>query len=176
MRLPWLRETTLQPTHDFTRTGWRIPQLDLWDVYRDPSEETSALISIRTEALVSEMRRGQKTSPEIRSLSSSLYNCVGMVFCSRRAHVDISHIYDILRHDGYNQILRRQLVAGDLVLYTLGQEPSHIGMVTCISALDLRVLSKWGRIGEVEHEYRDVPAHCGTPSAYYSTRVNHVAQ
>ena len=176
MRLPWLSEDSDSPTHQFTRSGWRIPQLNVWDLYKDPRRESLDLIKIRTEALVSEMKTNQKQSPEIRSLSKSLYNCVGMIFCSRKAHVDIEHVYDILRYDGYTQIAKEQLVAGDLVLYTFAREPSHIGLVSCISMYDLRVLSKWGKAGEVEHDYREVPAHCGIPTAYYSTRANHVAE
>ena len=173
MRLPFLSETTNRPTHDFTRSGWRIPQLDVWDVYQNPRQENPELIRIRTEALMKDMQANQKSSPEIRSLSTSLYNCVGMIFCSRRAHVDIDHIYDILNFDGYNQIGQEQLIAGDLVLYTLNNEPSHIGLVSCKSSYELRVLSKWGKDGEIEHDYREVPAHCGLPTSYYSTRVNH---
>ena len=163
------------------RSGWIIPQLDVWDVYRDPRKENPGLIKIRTEALIRDMKANQKTSPAVRVLSNSLYNCVGMIFCSRRAHVDIAHIDEILKNDGYNKISKDELVAGDLVLYTLEGEPSHIGWVSCVSFLEehitrVSVLSKWGKDGEIEHDHNHVPVHCGIPSSYYSTRVNHVTK
>ena len=181
MRLPFLSETTDRPTHDFTRSGWRIPQLDLWDVYKDPRYENPKLIRIRSEALILDMKANRKTSPEIRILSKSLYNCVGLIFCSRRAHVDIEHIDEILKQDGYNEIIMDECVAGDLVLYTLEGEPSHIGLVSCVTLFQQRitrlsVLSKWGKDGEVEHDHNHVPVHCGIPTSYYSTRVNHVTE
>lgn len=179
MRLPWLSETTDKPTHNYTRSGWRIPQLNLWDIYTDPNKENPALVSIRTKALIQEMRANRKTSPAMRPSSSTLYNCVGLIFCSRRGHVDIRHIDAILRQDGYNEISLDECVAGDLVLYTFEGAPSHIASVSCVhmfrnDVTRLSVLSKWGKAGEVEHDHDQVPAHCGVPTTYFSTRLNHV--
>lgn len=58
------------------------------------------------------MNANGKTNLKIRSVSEYPYNCVGMVFCSRRASVDIKHIYDILTQDGYNEINRDKLIPG----------------------------------------------------------------
>lgn len=181
LRLPWLSVTTERPSHDYSRSGWRIPQLDAWDVYKDPSMENPEAVRFRTERLIQVLKSKHKTSPVIRPLSNSLYNCVGLIFCSRRAHVDIAYIDEILKQDGYNEITKDECVAGDLVLYTFEGEPSHIGLVSCVSWFQdrvarLTVLSKWGKAGEVEHDHDHVPVHCGIPTAYYSTRINHVTQ
>ena len=176
MQLPWAQRETVEGQYTYTRSGWRIPQLDMRSVYKSPLEESAALQRIRNQALLASMQANQKTSPVQMPASNSLYNCVGMIFCSRRAFVNIAHIYDILKHDGYNLVKQESLAPGDLVLYTQNEEPVHIGMVSSVSSVDLRVLSKWGKDGEMVHDYREVPAHCGTPTAYYSTRVSHAAR
>ena len=84
------------------------------------------------------------------------------------------HIDEINEHDGYNRIEKEDAVAGDLVLYKFESKFSHIGMVSCVSNIDLRVISKWGKDGEVEHEYRDVPFHLGEPTNFYTTRAKNV--
>ena len=165
----------------YTRSGWPIPVPKFTISDRIPSKESHGLVDIRTTALIDEMKSHQKTSLKLRSASEDPYNCVGMIFCSRKVSVDIEHIYDILRNDGYNIIMREQVVAGDVVLYTLQREPAHVGLVSCVSVenrriIGLQVLSKWGKGGEVEHDYREVPVHCGIPTAYYSTRKNHDAE
>lgn len=159
----------------YTRSGWPItvPRFDRAD--RIPSKEHSGLVEIRTTALMDLMRDNDKRNLEVRSLSEDKYNCVGMIFCSRTANVDIKHIDEILTQDGYNLIEKEKVVAGDLVLYTFENKYSHIGMVSCVSRLDLKVISKWGKDGEVEHEYRDVPFHLGEPAYFYTTRAENVS-
>lgn len=160
----------------FTRSGWAIPAPRYVIADKVPSKETFGLVKIRTTALVEEMNAKRKASLRIRSVSEYPYNCVGMIFCSRRASVDIEHVYDILTYDGYNEIMKDELIPGDLVLYTYQGEPSHVGMVSCISPYELLVLSKWGKDGEVEHDYRQVPDELGVPTAYYSTRTRYVTE
>ena len=45
-----------------------------------------------------------------------------------------------------------------------------------MSRLDLTVISKWGKDGEVEHESRDVPVHAGelSLSSHTSQRKTNV--
>ena len=158
------------------RSGWPIPVPTFPIADKIPSKETFGLVKIRTESLVKAMHANGRTNLKIRSVSEYPYNCVGMVFCSRRASVDIKHIYDILAHDGYNEISREKLIPGDLVLYTYCEKPSHVGMVSCVSPYELLVLSKWGKDGEVEHDYRQVPNELGIPTAYFSTRTEYVTE
>ena len=163
-------------TEKSARSGWPIPIPTFVVTDKIPSKATFGLVRIRTNALVNDMNAKGKPRLKIRSVSEYPYNCVGMVFCSRRASVDIEHIYDILTQDGYNEIRKDELVPGDLVLYTYQDEPSHIGMVSCVSSYELLVLSKWGKDGEVEHDYRQVPDELGNPTAYYSTRSEYVTE
>ncbi len=129
----------------YTRSGLPItvPRFDRAD--KIPSREQTGLVEIRTTALLDLMSANDKRNLEIRSLSEDKYNCVGMIFCSRTADVDIKHIDEILTQDGYNVIQKEKVVAGDLVLYTFENKYSHIGMVSCVSRLDLRVvLTRFG--------------------------------
>ena len=158
----------------YTRSGWPITVPRFPRAERIPSKEHDGLVEIRTTALVDLMKENKKRNLKILSMSEDEYNCVGMIFCGRSAKVDIKHVDEILRYDGYNRIKKDEVVAGDLVLYTFENKYSHIGMVSCVSSFDLRVLSKWGKDGEVEHEYREVPANLGVPTFFYSTRGNHV--
>ncbi len=160
----------------YTRSGWPITVPRFARADKIPSKEHSGLVEIRTEALVDLMRENEKTNVKILSVSEDQYNCVGMIFCSRTADVDIRHIDEILKQDGYNVIEKKKVVAGDLVLYTFQKKYSHVGMISCVSELDLRVISKWGKDGEFEHEYRDVPFHLGIPTDFYTTRANNVTE
>ncbi len=150
------------PIH--ARSGWEIPQ---------PTEE----IEVRSPEI---MRiRGQewqawRRGVTLRSASSHPYNCVGMIFASRRAVIEIDHIYDILREDGYRRIQLRDVVVGDMVLYRDTVEPTHVALVTAIDAigdtLSVRVLSKWGLDPEFEHFMENVPARLGVPMEFYTER------
>jgi len=158
----------------YTRSGWPITVPGVTRTDRIPSKEHAGLVEIRTEAIVDLMKENNKGNLNILSVSEKMYNCVGMIFCSRTAEVDIKHVAEILKQDGYNVIDKAKVVPGDLVLYTFEKKYSHIGMVSSVSRLDLRVISKWGKDGEVEHDYRDVPFHLGKPKYFYTTRANNV--
>lgn len=88
------------------------------------------------------------------------YNCHGLTFANRRTNIwEPSLIPIILADDGFRQIAIRDLVPGDLAVYFDGPYVSHSGIVlevvqgvpqgTGIRAV--RVLSKWGQIGEYIH-------------------------
>ena len=102
-----------------------------------------------------------------------------MIFAARRAWIEIDYVYNILREDGYLQISRSQLLAGDIVIYhSDGGEPTHVALVVEISPvaigselLNIRVISKWGRDAEFIHLVEDVPQTLGKPSKYYTDRV-----
>lgn len=162
------------PKPIYARSGWEIPQPNPNDIHAERQSQT--LVRIRTTSLIDDMTRSSKRKLKIRSLSSYMYNCVGMIFANRRAWIDIGQIYDILREDGYNKIPLEQLDLGDVVLYTFYNKPSHIGLVTVVHPMigqipTIRVLSKWGRDGEIEHHYEDVPFNCGSPHSYWSEKV-----
>jgi len=173
--LPFDREIE-HPRPIYARSGWEIPQPNPNDIEAAQKSQTLDLVRIRTKSLIRDMTRNRSRNLEIRSLSPYMYNCVGMIFANRRAWIDIGQIYDILREDGYNEIPLEQSDLGDVVLYTFDNHPSHIGLVTIVHSrigqiLNIRVLSKWGKDGEIEHHYEDVPSHCGKPDSYWSEKV-----
>lgn len=160
----------------FTRNGWEIPQPN--PLVLDKYNQTENLVRIQTVALVKELLFKGKTGLAIRSVSSHMYDCVGMIFANRRAWIDIEHVSKILSNDGYKPIAKDNLVVGDVVVYTLDKKRVHVGLVTRVfpnigNIPIIRVLSKWGKHGEVEHRLEDVPYYLGKPSEFWSERVPH---
>jgi len=158
----------------FARNGQEIPQPN--PLVLQKYQQNQELVRIQTEALIDEMLAKGKTGLSIRSVSSYLYDCVGMVFANRRAWIDIEHIYEILTNDGYHLISKDNLVVGDVVVYTLDKKRVHVGLVTRVhpnigSIPNARVLSKWGKHGEIEHRLEDVPYYLGRPSEFWSEKV-----
>ena len=110
---------------------------------------------------------------DIRSESDYPYNCVGMVFASRRAVIDDSEIKRILLEDNYHQIGRDQVIIGDVIAYLYEQKFVHVGIVF-EKTLDIdnrtprfRVVSKWGEdLPEFIHFEDQIPEMYGTPSFY----------
>lgn len=167
---------TEHPRPIYARSGWEIPQPNPNAIDAERKSQTLDLVHIRTTDLIDKLARKHKRNLKIRSLSPYMYNCVGMIFANRRVWIDIGQIYDILREDGYTRIPTEQLDLGDVVLYTFDNHPSHIGLVTIVHPMlgqipNIRVLSKWGKDGEIEHHYEDVPSHCGKPDSYWSEKV-----
>lgn len=172
-RLPFDDDEQQKPI--FARSGWEIPQPHLDEIRSENRNQSIELMRIRTQALLDSMARNHKQNLKLRSLSPFMYNCVGMIFCNRRAWINIDHIYDILKEDGYTKIPPENAMVGDVVVYTQNDIPSHVGLVTTVhesvgNILNMRVLSKWGKDGEIEHHLEDVPQFCGQPTAYYSEK------
>lgn len=148
----------------YARSGWKIPQ-------EYPGREASELIRIRSEAL-----RQWRSRVQLRSVSSYPYNCVGMIFAARRAWIEIDHVYRILEEDGYRQIPRAQVAQGDVVVYKDDKnQPSHVALIVLIEpynqALNIQVISKWGKDAEFIHYIEDVVPPLGKPVEYYTERV-----
>jgi len=163
------------PKPIYARSGWEIPQPKPIEIGAERQSQKPELVRLRTKTLIDAMTKAG-SNLKIRSVSPYMYNCVGMIFANRRAWIDIEQIYDILREDGYNKIPLERVVTGDLVLYTFSNMPSHIGLVTIVHSPlgqipSIRVLSKWGKDGEIEHHSEDVPSYCGRPSSYWSEKV-----
>lgn len=120
----------------------------------DPSEEAIA----RSERSISPNRFIEKLVPP-----TGRYNCHGLVFANRRTNLGGPNspidLDDLLQRDRYRRIdarFRPQL--GDIVIYrhesTGGIE--HSGIVSFIDKIGkeaiVRVWSKWGALGEYEHQ------------------------
>lgn len=113
-----------------------------------------------------------------RSLSST-YNCVGMVFASRRTWVDPRWIPQILRDDGYRKTTREESECGDVVLYRDPRDKIvHVGLVVCRRVVtranepDILVLSQWGSDGEYFHDIDDVSEMLGSPQEFWTERLS----
>ncbi len=160
----------------FARSGWEVPQPN--PLVLEKHQLPEDLIRIRTVSLVDDLTRKGKTGLRIRSVSEHLYDCVGMIFSNRRAWININHIHQLLTEDGYATITLDQLAVGDVVVYRLDGRPIHVGLVTYVhpsvgNIANIRVLSKWGKFGEVEHRMDDVPDLCGEPSEFWSEKAPH---
>ncbi|MCY3978454.1 MAG: hypothetical protein OXG23_10180 [Chloroflexi bacterium] len=120
----------------------------------------------------------KKDSVRVRSISEFPYNCVGMVLGNRRAWIDMDSekIQNSLTKDGYKRISQKLLTEGDVVLYELANEFTHIGMVLFVDSQNdsnIWILSKWGFAGEFIHHLHDVPGDYGVASQFWSERVAH---
>jgi len=148
------------PLH--ARSGWQIPTAR-------PALEDIRVLQIRSQEL-----HRWRPNAQLRAVSSFPYNCVGLIFASRRAWIEIDHIYDILREDGYKQVRLEDIMIGDVVLYkNYRGEPVHVALVVTVDrvfGLNVKVLSKWGVDGEFIHFIEDVPPFLGTPSEVYTER------
>lgn len=115
-------------------------------------------------------------SLQTRSLSS-VYNCVGLVFASRRTSVDIALLWMIFEDDGYRSIPESAVVPGDLVVYKDDAgRVTHVGIVIehardVLSATFVtKVVSQWGWDGEYIHDVKDVHYSLGSPREFWSER------
>ena len=117
--------------------------------------------------------------PGIRPRSlSSRYNCVGMVFSTRRTWIEPELVERILEEDGYRQVLAEQdLKIGDLVVYRDSDSLiSHIGVIVSLTPhvargdWEITVLSQWGADGEYVHDIEDVHTLLGRPTEFWTDR------
>lgn len=117
-------------------------------------------------------------SRTVRSLSS-VYNCMGMVFATRRTWIEPEHMEMILDDDEYRRVLGEEdLSPGDIVVYRDDQQTvTHVGVVMQVqtnlpqATRDILVLSQWGGDGEYFHYVNDVNPRLGNPSEYWTDRT-----
>jgi hypothetical protein len=143
----------------YARDGSRI----LAGVSADPDAKAIALAR-------SAHRLSLSAATELRP-PTGRYNCHGLVFASRRAHippvgveVDVD---ELLRRDGYAPIPRGEAPqVGDVVAYRLDGEIEHTGFVNRVEKVGAApvvfVWSAWGGLGEFEHRVQVSP-YQGTP-------------
>ena len=113
-----------------------------------------------------------------RSLSSR-YNCVGMVFATRRTWIEPELVDQILEEDGYRQVVAKQdLDIGDVVVYRdSGNLISHVGVIVSLRPQvargdwEITVVSQWGADGEYIHEIEDVHTLLGYPTEFWTDRT-----
>ena len=146
-----------------TREGRRIPNEQYWQ--RDSTSMAEA-----------ERAANFYGVERTRSLSS-VYNCFGLVFASRRTQVAPDHIAMILTDDKYTKLRSvEEVITGDLVLYTKDDEYSHVAVVVSpkfgeggIGNHPL-VVSQWGKDGEYLHLWDRVSPLLGAPTGFWTDR------
>lgn len=177
--LDFKTDSSDHPYPIFTRKRSKIIQPPLKHVEEDQANLGD--VRAETHKLIKHIDSAKNNNLVIRSVSQHLYSCVGMIFCNRRTWIDPDNLIDILTDDGYKKLTEEQkLSVGDVALYCSHGKPRHIGLVTYIhygdeskrqGVLNVRVLSKWGYAGEVEHFVNDVPGLCGKLDSYWSDRI-----
>jgi hypothetical protein len=90
------------------------------------------------------------------------YNCHGLTFAARRtAIIESASIQSILKDDGYIEVDRQDVVAGDIVMYYEFGDFSHSGIVVEVDHIGTEpviwILSKWAHAHEVIHRLYDCP-------------------
>lgn len=117
--------------------------------------------------------------PTVRARSlTGVYNCMGMVFASRRTWVEPEELQMVLEDDEYLRLAGPdQAVPGDVVVYRDAQgEVAHVGLVAQVitnlreGTQNIGVQSQWGADGEYFHRADDVSPLLGTPTEYWSDR------
>ena len=117
-------------------------------------------------------------SARVRSLSS-MYNCMGMAFASRRTYIESEHLELILDGDNYQRVPHEsELAVGDIVIYRdQNGEPVHVAMVSDVrtnlrdATWEVFVISQWGGDGEYFHRVDDVHPRLGEPTEYWTDRI-----
>lgn len=132
------------------------------------------------EALQAAYQYVKSISPSARCCSlTAMYNCVGVVFASRRTHVDCEHLDMILQDDGYRLISQKSAIEGDVVVYRKDGIPLHVGIIYELqdlsfardgSQIELWVLSQWGQDGEYIHKLREVSTLYGDQLEFWTER------
>lgn len=124
-----------------------------------------------------ELWRRERPEAKLRSITA-IYNCMGLIFASRRTHIDIDHLRMIFTEDGYRQSFEvYEVQVGDIVVYARNRhEYQHVGIVSSIELdipngfRDITVMSKWGSDGEYLHPIDHVPEMYGTPVEFWTNR------
>ena len=114
---------------------------------------------------------------EARSLSAR-YNCMGLVFASRRTSIDVDPtIKLILEDDEYTLVAEtKDVQEGDIIVYYKDKRPTHVGIVARIgksiekAEFNITILSQWGRDGEYFHSVDNIPSYYGTKFEYWTDR------
>lgn len=107
------------------------------------------------------------------SIGDMSYNCVGLIFASRRVFVHTNQITNILQDDGYKEVKDDRVRVGDIAIWRNEPlaEPEHVGIVVHVeeqNSIPLPyILSKWGSQGEFLHPPQLVPSCCGTFVEYW---------
>lgn len=142
-----------------------------------PNEKRMEQPPVRLKAAM-EIFTAAHPSARLRS-ATGVYNCMGLVFASRRTWVDPDYLAMILREDEYCQTEGPpEVQEGDVVVYRAGHnnQVTHVGIVLkkepeiATASWRITVMSQWGADGEYVHLLDDVPKLLGSPAEYWTDR------
>lgn len=132
------------------------------------------------EALREAVRFAIQGRPNVRLRSATaVYNCMGMIFASRRTWIDPVHLTTILIDDGYRRITIEYVQIGDIAVYRAPEDPrvaSHVAVIVKIepeiatASWKITVMSQWGADGEYIHPIDEVPIILGKPVEFWTDR------
>lgn len=112
----------------------------------------------------------------LRSITAT-YNCMGMVFASRRTTISINELGMIMEDDGYIKVSGvDNLMVGDMAVYYRDRNnATHVGVIVGIDydrnlKRKITVMSKWGADGEYIHPIDHVPEAYGKGIEYWTDR------
>jgi hypothetical protein len=111
---------------------------------------------------------------------SAIYNCVGMVVAHRRSWAFPSDLHKVFRDDGFRRLGGpHESEIGDVVVYADDKgDVCHVGIVVSKNLVTdpqnpgdpLKVLSKWGAMGEYVHDMSYVPELLGKAIEFWTDR------
>lgn len=107
-----------------------------------------------------------------RSDPTPFYNCHGLTFASRRTGVfESDTVRQILTEDGYVEMTREEVMAGDVIIYFDDSgDFEHSGIVISPPGPDNfyvpLVCSKWGKYAELLHQGNNCPYNFGKIKYY----------
>lgn len=124
------------------------------------------------------IRIARQAGPDVRLRSAaSRYNCMGMLFASRRTSIDTDLWPLIQVDDEYRQLTPSEVPQpGDVIVYRRDGNLSHLGLVLEVktnlsdASVSATVLSQWGYSGEYVHPEGQVPTLHGVPREYWTDR------
>lgn len=142
-------------------------------IANDRRPETNPVSLKEAEKIIREAHKSAIT----RSLTSK-YNCMGLIFASRRTWVDTDQLELILNDDDYTKLPSlNNVVEGDVVIYKdNGGQITHVGLVSDVKpnltdgSRVITILSQWGRDGEYFHRIDDVNFRLGIPAEAWTDR------
>lgn len=146
------------------------------------TRRNTVIKNVRVAGLSPEMLKYQirswNTKIPLARLRSTVqgYDCMGLVFATRRTVVGTDQLPMILTEDEYHQIDSSDLALGDVVVYKYAQEneATHVGLVSHFENLGLSqvtfVISKWGSGPEYVHPMDEVPEQFGYPAEFWTDR------
>lgn len=104
-------------------------------------------------------------------VKSALYNCMGLVFGSRRVQIDTDELPQVLSDDRWIPVSESDLQVGDLVVYFREGTARHVAFFVRTdhvgSTAARFVWSKCGEFGEYVHLITDVPEAYGREMRFF---------